>query len=53
MRVDKQIRCVWCDSAELKIFSENLFKCSICGKFTDDEDTVKLEKFRQPGTQRD
>lgn len=44
---DAVVRCIWCDSSELIVFSENIFKCVACGKLTDDDNELRFERIKQ------
>ncbi len=44
---DIDLRCVWCDSVNLKPFSDNLYKCLVCGKFIDNDEDSNFERIKQ------
>jgi len=41
-----EIRCYWCDSDDLTVVSENLYKCESCERFMDCGDEVRFERIQ-------
>lgn len=42
-----ELRCVSCDSLNLKPISDNLYKCPVCKEFTDNDEEFQFEKIKQ------
>ncbi len=44
---DIDLRCINCNSLNLRSVSDNLYKCLACGGFTDTDEEFQFERMKQ------
>ena len=44
---NEEIRCINCDSLDLKPISDVLYQCLECGEFTDSDEGSSFERIKQ------
>ena len=50
---NEEIRCINCDSLDLKSISDILYQCLDCGEFTDNDEALSLERIKPHKEQTD